>query len=131
MSVSVYPVWHWIYHCYWTDYRNIHIGNWSSVNITILESRGAQIVQKYRNQIKIVGDRRVTQSKSHTKDLQLLGNTKQNLSHHSDLAPRIRAPRLCVDKVFPSKSMPMQCWHCLTLPTFALSSCVLPCFSYF
>ena len=47
-------------------YRNIHIDNWSSVNLTILESRGAQIVQKYRNQIKIVGVRRVTQSKSHT-----------------------------------------------------------------
>ena len=41
-------------------YRNIHIDNWSSVNLTILESRGAQIVQKYGIHIKIVGGIKLT-----------------------------------------------------------------------
>jgi len=40
---------------------------------------GAQILQKSRSHLKILGTRRVTCSKSHTEDPQTLGATVQNL----------------------------------------------------
>jgi hypothetical protein len=40
---------------------------------------GAQILQKSRSHLKILGARRVTCSKSHTADPQMLGATVQNL----------------------------------------------------
>ena len=117
-------MWHWICHCYWTDCRNVHIGKCSSVNLTILESRPAQIVQKCRNHIDIVGVRRVTQSKSHTKYLQLSGTTIQNLVtivtwHPGFVHPGyvlikylLQSPHLC------SVDIILLYWHLNCLPVY-------------
>jgi len=45
----------------------------------MLYSRGEQIFQKSRNHVKILGAQRVTLSKFHTEDPQILGIIVQNL----------------------------------------------------
>jgi hypothetical protein len=44
-----------------------------------MKGRGAQIFQKSRSQLKILGIRRITSSKFHTEDPQILGATAQNV----------------------------------------------------
>jgi len=52
--------------------------------------RGAQIVQKSSNHLKILGTRRVTWSMSHTQNSQICHHWK--FSRHGVLASRILAP---------------------------------------
>jgi hypothetical protein len=54
------------------------------------EHRGAQIFQKSRNHLKILGSRKVTCSKLQTKDPQTLGATVK-CSRHDNLAPQVGA----------------------------------------
>ena len=46
--------------------------------IDLMESRGAQIFQKFGSHLKILGVRWVTWSKFHTTEPQILGATTQN-----------------------------------------------------
>ena len=56
-----------------------------------VKSRGAQLFKTSRNQLKIIGARRVTWSKFHTEDPISFGHYRTKFSHHGDLVVRICA----------------------------------------
>jgi hypothetical protein len=67
--------------------------NWAKLLETrIVKTRVPQIFQKYRLNLKILGVRRVTRSKFHSKDRQILGATLQHLVAREILAVRVWAP---------------------------------------
>ena len=56
---------------------------WNSLLLKTAYWQVAQILQKFRSHLKIMGTRKVTWSKCHTESPQILGPTEQNLLHPS------------------------------------------------